>query len=101
MRRGSGGLDFFDKIASATGGLIVHTTSTSLGTILGSFVAVRTSNVNENTCMDVKFIVQIKYTIGMYKYYYNRSSKFTKNLDIYFVPQGDNYGGSPCRTIWV
>lgn len=65
MRRGSGGLDFFDKIASATGGLIVHTTSTSLGTILGSFVAVRTSYVNENTCMDVKFIVQIKYTIGM------------------------------------
>lgn len=37
-RRGLGGLDFFDKIASATGGLIVHTTSTSLGSILGSFV---------------------------------------------------------------
>lgn len=65
MRRGSAGLDFFDKIASATGGLIVHTTSTSLGTILGSFVAVRTSYVNENTCINVKFIFQIKNTIDM------------------------------------
>lgn len=62
-RRGLGGLDFFDKIASATGGLIVHTTSTFLGSILGSFVTVRTTYVNEYTCMDIKFMVQIKSTI--------------------------------------
>lgn len=39
-RRGSGGFDLFDKIASATGGQIIHTSSSSLGSILGSFVKV-------------------------------------------------------------
>ncbi|XP_061188708.1 uncharacterized protein LOC133196872 [Saccostrea echinata] len=37
-RRGFGGIDLFEKIASATGGQIVHTSSSSLGSILGAFV---------------------------------------------------------------
>lgn len=37
-RRSSAGFDLFSKIASATGGQIVHTSSSSLGGLLGSFV---------------------------------------------------------------
>lgn len=39
-RRSSAGFDLFSKIASATGGQIVHTSSSSLGGLLGSFVKV-------------------------------------------------------------
>nr|XP_022340887.1 von Willebrand factor A domain-containing protein 7-like [Crassostrea virginica] len=37
-RRGSGGFNLFETIASSTGGHIVHTSSSSLGSILGTFV---------------------------------------------------------------
>ena len=40
-KRGSGGFNLFEQIAAATGGKIVHTSSSSLGGILGEFVKVR------------------------------------------------------------
>lgn len=57
MRCGFGGFDFFDKIVLVIGGFIVYIIFIFFGIILGFFVVVRISNVNENICMDVKFIV--------------------------------------------
>lgn len=57
MRCGLGGFDFFDKIVLVIGGFIVYIIFIFFGIILGFFVVVRISNVNENICMDVKFIV--------------------------------------------
>lgn len=57
MRCGLGGFDFFDKIVLVIGGFIVYIIFIFFGIILGFFVVVRISYVNENICMDVKFIV--------------------------------------------
>lgn len=57
MRCGLGGFDFFDRIVLVIGGFIVYIIFIFFGIILGFFVVVRISNVNENICMDIKFIV--------------------------------------------
>lgn len=57
MRCGLVGFDFFDKIVFVIGGFIVYIIFLIFGIILGFFVVVRISYVNENICMDVKFIV--------------------------------------------
>lgn len=57
MRCGLVGFDFFDRIVLVIGGFIVYIIFIFFGIILGFFVVVRISYINENICMDVKFIV--------------------------------------------
>lgn len=57
MRCGLVGFDFFDRIVLVIGGFIVYIIFIFFGIILGFFVVVRISYVNENICMDIKFIV--------------------------------------------